>query len=286
MALSLPPSSPNETRTKITLTGTQETLFITLYGRYLDSISADSLLGDELAGTILEQVDYNFAKLSVRTGTATTVAIRSKLFDTWVNNFLAKHETATVLHLACGLDTRAHRLQWGPGVRWIDVDLPEVVELRKKLIPPLQDSRDYTLLAGSATDPDFIAMLPSDRPTIIVMEGLTIYLEPEDGKAMVSILCSHFKEGGEMAMDSIGWLAVSFQRLLSFTRNTAPTLRWSIDDPKGLEEQSENLTLLDKIPLCSMEEVARFPLIGKFFMWISKLFAAGRGFIRYLHYSF
>jgi len=272
-------------KTKIPFTGTQETLLITLYGRYLDFIAPEPLLGDKWPGLILEHVDYDFAKLGVRAGSAAAVATRSKLFDGYVNNFLANHPSVTVLHLACGLDTRPQRLQWGEGVRWIDVDLPDVVELRKKLVPEPEGNRDYTLLAGSATDPDFIATLPNDRPTIIIMEGLTFYLEPEDGQAMISHLCNRFKTG-EMAMDSLGWLAIFFQRLISYTRNTSSTLRWSIDTPKALEEIHPDLKVIDEIPLCTMDEVAKFPPVGRFFMWISKFFSATRGFIRYLHYSF
>jgi O-methyltransferase involved in polyketide biosynthesis len=51
------------------------------------------------------------------------------------------HQPVAVSHLACGLDAWAHRISWSNNtrgmVRWIDVDLPEVVDLRRKLLPEL-----------------------------------------------------------------------------------------------------------------------------------------------------
>lgn len=60
--------------------------------------------------------------------------MRAKLLDDWTADFLAGHPSATVLHLACGLDTRAQRMAFGSGVRWVDVDLPAVAALRERLL--------------------------------------------------------------------------------------------------------------------------------------------------------
>jgi len=289
-APSPPPPPTTNTKSKVTLTGTEETLFVTLYGRYFDAVSPNPILGDRHAGPILEKVDYDFAKLGVRKGTASAIAIRSLLFDTWTVEFLSRNPSATVVHIACGLDTRPHRLPWGSGVRWIDVDLPGVVELRRKLVPPPEEGngkRDYTLLAGSAIDPDFIATLPNDRPTAVIIEGLSLYLDPADGEAMVANLCGRFPSGGVLMMDSVGWLALSLQRTMSFVRNTSSTLRWAIDDPKALERlHPGRLDLMDALPLCNVDTVARLDRVGQVFMWICSLLPATRNFIRYLRYNF
>jgi len=271
-------------RSKITLKGTQETLFITLYGRYVDALSEDPILGDKWVGPILEQVDYDFSKLGIGQGTSNSIATRGRLFDRWTRDFLALHPMATVIHMACGLDTRAHRLEWGEGVRWIDVDLPDVVELRRKLIPEPEGNRDYTLLAGSAIDPEFIKSLPNDRPTIIVIEGLTIYLEPEDGEMMVATMCTHFKTG-EMMMDGVNWLVLATQRFFAYVRNTSSTLRWAIN-PEELENKHAPLKLLEAPALYTLDTMSRYPGGARFFMWLMSLFPATRNTIRYLHYGF
>ncbi|KAK4451386.1 S-adenosyl-L-methionine-dependent methyltransferase [Podospora aff. communis PSN243] len=284
-------SSPDSTtaKVKIPFTGAPSTLLITLYSRCLDALAPIPHLNDQHVTNIVPNVDYDFSQLGITAGTVATVVLRSKLLDDWITDFLSKHSSATVLHLACGLDTRALRLKWGEGVRWIDIDLPEVVEVRRKLVPEPEGGRDYTLLAGSVTDPEFVMTLPNDRPTVVVMEGLTMYLEPEDGKKMISVVCGHLeKEGGELVLDCLGWLALSIQGFYHFTKQTSSTLRWAIDDTKVLQEEHKGLEVLDVVPLCSLNEAGRWPFFhaGKPFMWIGRYFAATRGFIRYLRYRF
>ncbi|KAK5651519.1 hypothetical protein OQA88_11973 [Cercophora sp. LCS_1] len=271
---------------KITLKGTQETLFITLFGRYLDSLRKDPILNDQLVGPILKQVDYDFAKLGVGEGTACSIATRSRQFDIWAQDFLDKHKLATVVHMACGLDTRAHRLKWGSQVRWIDVDLPEVVELRKQLVaPPKWYMVDYYLVAGSAIDANFIKSLPNERPTLIIMEGLSIYLKPEEGKKMMVEYAKHFREG-EILMDSVNSLTLSLQRIFAYVRNFSSPLLWAIDEPKEMEKLHWKLKLEEAKPLCTLNTISRFPLGPRIFMWISSLFSATRNTVRYLRYSY
>ena len=44
-------------------------------------------------------------------------------------------------------------MRWGEGVRWYDVDLGDVAELRRSLFPePEVQGREYTLMEGPATN--------------------------------------------------------------------------------------------------------------------------------------
>jgi O-methyltransferase involved in polyketide biosynthesis len=122
-------------REKVALTGTQETMLATLYGRALDSHSPNSVLNDGAAANAVERIDYDFGKTRMKGTNAVSVAIRAKVLDTWTTSFLAEHPSATVLHMACGLDTRVQRLNPSASVRWFDVDLPEVTDLRSRLLP-------------------------------------------------------------------------------------------------------------------------------------------------------
>ncbi|KAK4098706.1 hypothetical protein N658DRAFT_398013, partial [Parathielavia hyrcaniae] len=62
---------------------------------------------------------------------------RARALDWWTADFLALHrarnQPVTVVHLACGLNARCFRVEHGPDVRWFDVDLDDVVALRKTL---------------------------------------------------------------------------------------------------------------------------------------------------------
>jgi O-methyltransferase involved in polyketide biosynthesis len=104
-----------------------------------------------------------------------------------------------------------------PRVRWIDVDLPDVVPVRRKLLPKPQASTEtggsYTLTASSVLDPEWRESLPADRPTLIIAEGLVFYLKPEAGAGMFRDLTEHFRAvGGEFTLDCIGSNVVWWQR--------------------------------------------------------------------------
>jgi O-methyltransferase involved in polyketide biosynthesis len=121
-------------RETITLTGAQETTLATLYGKAMDSRSPNSILRDHQADKAMQRIAYDFRKTGVNVTTAAGIALRAKQLDDWTAEFLSDHQQATVLHLACGLDTRVHRLDPPSSVRWFDVDYPEVLDLRKRLL--------------------------------------------------------------------------------------------------------------------------------------------------------
>ena len=102
------------------------------------------------------------------------------------------------MHLGCGLDSRYFRLDPGPGVEWYDVDYPDVAELRKQLFPPREHCH---VVAASVTDPAWLADVPADRPTLMIGEGLTMYLTEADGVALLRRIVDH-APSGELQFDA------------------------------------------------------------------------------------
>src|ERR1041385_5498621 len=89
--------------------------------------------------------------------------MRSRSLDRWTSDVLDQHAHSpvgvTVLHLACSLDFRALRLQRHfirSNIRWIDVDLPDVVELRRRVVeePAIdtQGQSSYSLISTSRSE--------------------------------------------------------------------------------------------------------------------------------------
>ncbi|KAK4450370.1 S-adenosyl-L-methionine-dependent methyltransferase [Podospora aff. communis PSN243] len=203
--------------TPTSLSNSQQTLLITLYGRHLDSLSPHPILADPFSSLVIQRINYDFPTLAAGNGTQVVVSTRSRHFDERISSFLAhckeKGDDVTVVQLGCGLDTRSHRVQWGgQGVRWIDVDLPEVIALRRAAMPDLPPApdgkkREYSTVSGSATEEGLIKGLPNDGVTLVVMEGLAAYLDPDEGRRMVGVVCEHFgKRGGEVLVDTAGRL--------------------------------------------------------------------------------
>ncbi|MFE3450177.1 class I SAM-dependent methyltransferase [Nonomuraea sp. NPDC059194] len=252
-------------RERVTLTGAQETLLATLYGRALDARSRRPVLGDDQAVDAVRRIDYDFRRTGMTATTAAGVALRARQLDEWLRQFLAAHSSATVLHLACGLDTRAHRVARPATVRWVDVDFPEVIALRERLLPT--PDGDYTQLAASVTEEGWLERVPADRPTVAVFEGLTMYLRPEDGRRLIERITGRFPSG-ELLFDVYGTAGIRMQKLVPTLRRTGARLYWGVDDPRMIEGWHDGLVCTDALRSVDMPGVDRLPMAGRAQLWV------------------
>jgi O-methyltransferase involved in polyketide biosynthesis len=215
-------------------------------------------------------MDYDFSTIVVPPTLRDTLSARGFYFDQWTREFLDLHknEEVTILYIACGLDARVHRVPWSSNVRWIDLDLPDVVELRRKLIP--EPSGDYTLLAGSALDDSVLSSIPNDRPTAIIIEGLMFYLEETQANDLICRLCSHFSSG-ELMFDAMSSAVVSIQKWRQALSSRLSLAGWmarhgtgfasGIADPVALEKLHPGLKLRTNVAWTEMD-VIKHPTMG------------------------
>jgi O-methyltransferase involved in polyketide biosynthesis len=268
---------------KITLIGAQETMLATLYGRALDSRSPHSILHDHEAGRAIQHIDYDFRKTRVTGTTAAGVALRAKQLDDWTAEFLADHPETTVLHLACGLDTRVHRLDPQSSVRWLDVDYPEVLELRERLLPAR--AGDYRMIGTSVTDEEWLDAVPDDRPAVAVFEGLSMYLRKEDGKRLIQRITGRLPSG-QLLFDCFGTVGIRLQKLVPAVRNAGASLHWGIDDPRELESWHDGLACLDALRSVDLPGLDKLPTSGRVGMWVIARIPGLRDIGRILRYRF
>lgn len=291
--MSSPPPLPSGAKSTITLTGSPKTLLITLYCRYNDCQTPRPILNDKWAGHVLDQLDFNFEEMQPSSFFCAIMSLRTRFLDQWTTEFLNKHrdEPVTVLHLACGLDARAHRVTWGRNVRWIDVDLPEVVELRRKLLP--EPAGDYTLLAGSVLDDSILASIPNDRLTVVVFEGLLMYLQPSDAEGLITRLCTRFESnGGELLLDGLGWVNLALQRWVGMMFNLAwlkkakATWSYAVDDPRSLERLHPGLKLVTALPVSDNDGIQDMSYGHQWVAWLLALLPGFRDAMLFLRFSF
>lgn len=246
--------TPANSSNKIHLEPNEETLLMVLYLRVRDAASENPILGDVYASNVINRVDCDFSRslFTLEPSYITYIAGRAKKLDDWTRAFLNQHrdEEILVLHLACGLDSRNMRVNRGSNVQWIDVDRPQVSELRQRLVPA--PPGNYKLLGASVASGDnmWLTGIPSDKRTLIVMEGLTMYLEPEEGKQLFRDLLAHFPHG-HMLFDTIGSLTAQFTSMLKAFRSTKASIKWGIDNAKEIEklDQGNRLQLVESISL-------------------------------------
>ena len=151
-----------------------KTLFIPLYGKAWVS-KQGIILNDPTAERIWEAEAFPIHGKSRSKWLAYNMAMRARVFDDWTDDMLAQNKGALVLHIGCGLDSRCERVSQ-PFAAWIDCDLPEVAEIRKKYY---KESASYKIQGLDASLPEQISQLPDNRTAIVILEGVSMYLTNE-----------------------------------------------------------------------------------------------------------
>jgi O-methyltransferase involved in polyketide biosynthesis len=176
------------------LSGVAETLLIPLYARALESQRPDAIMKDEKAVALVTQLRYDFdqvRKIRMNEGNKVARIMLTREMDRYTRDFLSRHPDSVVVHIGCGLDSRFERVDNGQ-VEWYDLDLPDVIELRREL---LGDERErYHLLACSVFDSAWLEALKvhSPRPFLFLAENVFVYFTEAQVKSLVLRLRDHF----------------------------------------------------------------------------------------------
>jgi O-methyltransferase involved in polyketide biosynthesis len=214
----------------------QKTLLVTLYGKALDHRSADPIVDDRWADEVLRNLGgadfYGWSNIQ----DCYLPVLRAERMDRWARNFLDEHPDAVVVQLACGLDSRALRLDLPAGARWFDVDFPEVVELRREHLP-ITESEQYQVIASSVTAEDWLERIPADRPTLVIAEGLMMYLGADEAWRLLDRLTERFPRG-ELVFDVLAPWAARFAGWFGFRM-------WGLGDAHEVERAQPRLSLLE-----------------------------------------
>jgi len=90
---------------------------------------------------------------------------------------------ATVLNLAAGLDARPYRLDLPPNLRWLHVDLPDMVEYFRSRMAGETPRCALEFVAADLREPEarreVFTRAAAHGPVLAITEGLLIYLEAE-----------------------------------------------------------------------------------------------------------
>ena len=184
----------------------EQTAFLTEYARALDSRWRRPILGDRLADEVVGKIDYDFAGLGVQASVVCQTALRAKMLDDRVRDFVHKHHDAAVVDLGAGLDSGFYRVDPPPSVDWYSVDLPGIFALRDEVLPTNPHSHSVPVSLAEKHWPETI---PGDRPTMLIADGLFAFLPEPVIVAIFRRITDHFSTG-EFAFNDygrIGWVS-------------------------------------------------------------------------------
>jgi O-methyltransferase involved in polyketide biosynthesis len=226
----------------------QETLLIPLYGRAVESRRNEAVLRDPVAEDLVAAIDYDFARFDGLPMLLGTV-LRTSLFDRWVAAFLAEHPTGTVVEIGTGLNTRHERTDNGRA-RWFDLDLPDVIELRRTFFT---DTPRRTMIAASVTDEAWadIVAAHSGGPYLFAAEAVLPYL-PETGvRDVIGLLAGRFP-GSLLALDTSGPGHFDTQGQPDALGKVDARMQWNCADPARLARWRPGVQVLASHTLSSL----------------------------------
>lgn len=187
----------------------QETLVLPLYGRRLCTERFPQYFSDRTAAELMQKIDYDFAGLekkaasSMRVFAALEVAMRQADLAYEVQAYLAKYPQAAVVNLGCGLDNTGRSCANGQ-CRIYNLDLPEVIELRNKLLPPGPREEN---ISCDLNDWRWMEHIDGSKGAIFFAAGVFYYFKTEAVKALVRSMAETFP-GARLVFDACGPLGV------------------------------------------------------------------------------
>ncbi|NDJ91583.1 class I SAM-dependent methyltransferase [Mycolicibacter kumamotonensis] len=269
-------------KARVDLRGAPQTMLATLYAKALDADLPAPILGDRLAKEVVKRIDYDWSRTTITAARSPSVTTRSAHFDIWAGKFLAANPDAVVLHLGCGLDSRYFRLEPGSGVDWYDIDYPDVADLRRQLLPEREHNH---VLAASVTDPAWFAEIPTGRPTLMLGEGLTMYLTESDGVALLRRAVEH-APSGELQFDAFNWLGIKSQWSNAVVRRSGATLHWAINGPDDILGAAPGIRLLQWERWFESDTYAQLPRRYRALGKAMSLIPAAANMSQYHRYAF
>ena len=243
------------------LTPVEQTAFLTVYARALDSRWPRPILGHTLADEVVGKIDYDFKGLGVQTSVVCQATLRAKMLDDRVRDFVVRHPDALVVDLGAGLDSGFYRVDPPPSVDWYSVDLPGILALRDEVLPANPHSHSVPVSLADEHWPDAI---PADRPTMLVADGLFAFLTEPVIVGIFRRITDHFASG-EFAFNdygSIGWFSRLAIKLYPQKMFKDVGSQWGypgFKDAHHPETWNPRMTLAEETSLAHAPEVDLFP---------------------------
>jgi O-methyltransferase involved in polyketide biosynthesis len=153
------------------------------------------------------------------------------------------------VNLGAGLDTRFHRLNNGR-VKWIELDLPDVIAFRRKLHEP--EINRHRMIAASVLDDDWVMKSKqyAKGRILFVAEGLFMYFTEEEHRKIFTCLAEKFP-GQEMVFHTMAPSLIQGlgQYSLVSKARMKVEMQWGLGDSKQVSALNPKVEFVDEFSL-------------------------------------
>ncbi len=234
---------------EIELGSVQETLLLPLWGRAIETQKKKPLLIDKKAVSIINCIPYDFTEISKNINKIVQASwiARSIFFDKKIKAFIDLFPEATIANIGCGLDTTFDRVDNGK-IQWIDLDLPDTIDLRKKYISE-SDRRHF--IPKSVFDQSWYDRIEKKDKVMLLIAGVLCYFSESDVKRLFNDFHT-FLPGVEVVFDyfsPIGMKVSNKKVIEDGGMDKSAYLKWSIDNIQEIEKWDSNIKVISNMPM-------------------------------------
>lgn len=245
---------------KVNVTGIPETMIQTLYARAKETGKKNPKIRDDMAVDIVSKLEYDFSKADQDKTMGYGVIARTIVLDQMVEQYLNEHPKTIVVNIACGMDTRCYRMK-GKYLRWYNVDLVETMGIRSRF---LTENGPIYQIAKSAMDASYIDEITyQGENVLVVIEGLSMYLNDADIKQIFSIIGKAFPKVTVM-IETMSPFVVQHVKEKSIEGSNAK-FTWGVKNGKELQQRISDFIYKKEISLVEGMKVLMpiYHVIGK-----------------------
>lgn len=214
-----------------------QTLYIPLYGKAYVS-QKNIILRDKKAEEIWSKEGFQLKGKSKSKWLAYYMAMRSAIYDEWLEGEMERNPNATVLHIGCGMDSRIERVS-ARNTQWYDIDFPDVIEERRKYY---EETDRYRMLAMDMRTDAWKQHFLTDQDALVILEGVSMYFEPNELFGLLSDLYGHFRSV-RLLMDCYTEKAARMSKYKNPINDVGVTTVYGYDHPEELAEKSDLVLL-------------------------------------------
>ncbi|QGM81025.1 class I SAM-dependent methyltransferase [Otariodibacter oris] len=250
-----------------------ETLLIPLYMKAKLTNQNSIIIKDSSAVDLVSKLNYNFDKFSAADMSLIGCGLRADYFDQYaiqkIEQSIQQNYHLVIISIGCGLDNRYQRIveqtnidkTYFDNIHFYEIDLPEVIELRSKLIP---EKYNQHYIAGSMFEDKWLIdilntlklnttnnNLPINVNFCFLIEGVLMYFQSEQVKSFFAMLADTLTHANKTSKDSYhiadidimfdatGVLATKFSKKHDAVRHMNAEFKWGMSN-------NEQLTIWDK----------------------------------------
>ena len=208
------------------------TLVMPLYGRAVCSRKYPEVFKDSSAEEVVDRIDFDFSRLKYAEATVMVWAMRRQFMCERAREYLKRHPKATIVNLGCGADESFSQIDNGQ-CRFINLDLPDVIAARERLIPLRAREKNVAMSAFDLKWLDEVETKPEDG-LFAISGGVLMYFAADTIKPLFVALAERFPGGG-ICFDAENQKGVDkSNKVVRKSGNTGSMVVLAVDDARAM----------------------------------------------------